>query len=1137
MIRNRLFFTLLAIIAGIPAVSQSAKKPSWPSSFCNGWARTLHGGGFSYHSPVPAATTSMLVRSEDSTQFVEWETQPVPGEAGPGEITFAWLFGIDANPAGHEFRLFLNGEYCLSFANPVVTDRNPWTIQGRHGISLAFRPTLIDKYDDPMGYAFLTVPHGLLHPGKPQIIRVSGETAGSRAWYMTFEAPVGESISFTQQPALLRGKGPEGELCVMAEVVHLGEPVTAILSSTHSGKMTVTLNPGYNAFRIQIPASRAGKEEVFNLLKEGKPPLDKRLKLTSVRPWKIFLVQHTHTDIGYTRPQTEILPEHLRYIDYALDYCDQTDSLPDDARFRWTCETSWALKEYLATRPASQVERLKQRAAEHRIELTALYLNSSDLSDEASVAASLAPVAAFRQAGFGVQAAMQDDINGVPWCLAEYLGEAGIRYLNMGQNAERARKPFNRPTTFIWESPSGKRITVNRPEHYMTGNMLGILTGTDALAQNLFPHLAGISSRDYPFDEYAIQFSGYLTDNSPPSTTACRIVKEWNETYLWPHLRLATVSEFFDTVMRKYGTELPVVRGAWSDWWIDGFGSAALATAYTRQAHADHLANNGLMSLGAILGVSPGPGISSLRSQITDDLLFYDEHTFGAAESITDPLCENSVVQLGEKLSYAWDAVKKCRILREEVMGRIQSGFYTNPGSATLTLVNTLPRERPGLVDVYMDRQVLPPDRKFRIIGADGGEMPVQALSGRSEGGYYTLFADRLPPFGFRSWRIEVSSDPVAPVKSPVFTGRLENQWYRLQIDPATGRILSLYDLEAGHELADGRAEFGFGEFIYETLGKDREQIGKGYLQNYRRQQWEQIAVTSTADGPVWSSVTLAGRMPGCSEGAITCEICLYKGVKQVEFRYAMKKLAVTDPEGVYVAFPFATNREAEVVYEVAGGAVEAGKEQIDGSATDWQGVQNFVMLKEDGFGVTFVSPEIPIVQLGGLNLGKFLPANRKPLPVIYSWVLNNYWTTNFLASQEGELRWSYTITSGAKVTRQSSADFALNRRIPVLSRVLPASPRAGENRQEVSLMEALPSNLLMVDALPLDDGTGIRLQIRETAGKDTRVDPAGWFRSADSKSYTKVERVNVLGEPLEPVVGEMTIKGLETVFLKVTAP
>ena len=108
------------------------------------------------------------------------------------------------------------------------------------------------------------------------------------------------------------------------------------------------------------------------------------------------LVQHTHTDIGYTRSQMEILAEHLRYIDYALDYCDATDHYPDAARFRWTCEVAWPVKEYLKNRPASQVERLKRRVKEGRIELGAMYLNFDELPDEQTLAASLVPLKLFR---------------------------------------------------------------------------------------------------------------------------------------------------------------------------------------------------------------------------------------------------------------------------------------------------------------------------------------------------------------------------------------------------------------------------------------------------------------------------------------------------------------------------------------------------------------------------------------------------------------------------------------------------------------------------------------------------------------------------------------------------------------------
>src|ERR1019366_6820849 len=90
---------------------------------------------------------------------------------------------------------------------------------------------------------------------------------------------------------------------------------------------------------VSVRVESAGESRDFGPFKVAPP-----------HKWTVYLTQHTHTDIGYTRPQTEILPEHLRYIDYALDYCDATDSLPEDARFRWTCETSWAVRQYLRGR-------------------------------------------------------------------------------------------------------------------------------------------------------------------------------------------------------------------------------------------------------------------------------------------------------------------------------------------------------------------------------------------------------------------------------------------------------------------------------------------------------------------------------------------------------------------------------------------------------------------------------------------------------------------------------------------------------------------------------------------------------------------------------------------------------------------
>ncbi len=1128
------FILLLSVAKNLYA----ADEKTWPSVCFKGWDRSVSGGGFVYHSPEPDVRTSLLVRSEDSLQYIEWETETAPLELSSDIFQFVWMFGIDANQNGHSYKLFLNGRYCLEFSNPPVSEKKTWTVNGTDGISLTFSATMLDKYNDLMGYAFLKVPSALIRKGERQNLRVSGESAGSRTWYMTFETGVAEKTILTQQDAVIRGAKNINYFTVIAAFVHLGDPVKTTIEQA-GGKITAfILQPGYNAVRLLFPITAADQKQNLKISIEGSPPLHKEIILHTVRPWKLYFVQHAHTDIGYTRPQTEILPEHLRYIDYALDYCDQTDSLPDAARFRWTCETSWALNEYLKTRPASQIERLKRRAAEGRIELTGLYLNSSDLADEITIAASLQPVNYFRSLGFKVKTAMQDDINGVPWCLVDYLSGAGIDYLNMGQNTDRALKPFDRPTTFWWESPSGKRIIVNRPEHYMWGNNLGIINSREALEKNLFIHLSEISGKGYPFNEYAIQFSGYLTDNSPPSTTACNIVKEWNETYVWPELRLATVSEFMDQIKEKHASELTVIRGAWPDWWIDGFGSAALTTAYTRMAHADFIANNGLMALAVIMGAELSPHIGSLHQQIFEDLAFYDEHTFGAAESITDPMCENSVVQLGEKLSYAWEAVKKNRILREEVMGCVQNYLPSYPKESSVAVINTLNWNRSGNVNLYIDQQLLPAGRQFRILDASNKEVKAQSWNERPEGSYWTLFAEKVPPMGFSSYRILVSEEPLKRPVLPKFTGSLENPWYLLKIDTLTAKIISLYDKDLHRELVDKAAKYGFGEFIYETLGKNREQISKGHLDEYKRETWENIKIQSVERGPVWISLKLTGQLPGCaSSDGIHCEIRLYSAEKKIEFLYSMKKTAVTDPEGVYIAFPFGMKKENKMFFEVAGAAVEAGKDQINGSASDWQGIQNFVTLTDDSCSVVFVSPEIPLVQLGDLNLGRFSAVVQKPAPVIYSWVLNNYWTTNFLASQEGELKWTYQITSGPHSANDVAARFAWAARLPMLARVSPSGNK-NNNANEEAFMGNIPQNILLLNALPSTGQKGVVYQLRETAGHEASFNPLSLLKfhaanEAQKKKNIRVSRVNVLGEEISPLKGELTMAAFETIFIK----
>ena len=80
------------------------------------------------------------------------------------------------------------------------------------------------------------------------------------------------------------------------------------------------------------------------------------------------------------------------------------------------------------------------------------------------------------------------------------------------------------------------------------------------------------------------------------------MVKEWNAKYEWPKLRTAVASEFIKTVEKDYPDKIQTIRGAWPDWWTDGFASGAREAAVSRLTHSDVIANQGGLAIAAMLG-------------------------------------------------------------------------------------------------------------------------------------------------------------------------------------------------------------------------------------------------------------------------------------------------------------------------------------------------------------------------------------------------------------------------------------------------------------------------------------------------------------------------------------------------------
>ncbi|HPI72247.1 MAG TPA: glycoside hydrolase family 38 C-terminal domain-containing protein [bacterium] len=936
------------------------------------------------------------------------------------------------------------------------------------------------------------------------------------------------SVRWQQSPFVLRTAQGEAQL-LQAEILSNGlEEVAFRISAPAWPEDKIfrigRVAAGNRMLDFQLPVVATDTPIKINLESKTRRQTWSDIVFKKPRRRTVYLVQHTHTDIGYTRPQSEMLAEHLRYIDYALDCCDATDDFPDDAKFRWTCEVAWPVQEFLKRRPPAQGARFLQRVQEGRIEVAGMFLNMAETATENSMAASLQPLLEFKQKyGIPVRTAMQNDVNGAAWCLVDYFSGMGVKYLTMGINKTRSLLPFDLPTPFWWESPSGKRMLAYRAEHYHMGNVWRMHEGRlGPLRDGILGYLAQLDQNGYRFDHAYAQFSGYHTDNAPPAVITSRLIRRWNELYASPKLRLATAHEFFQWIEQEKGAELPVFRVAWPDWWTDGFGSAARETAAARTTHVSLQTSETTLALAAWLGTPVTAQARARWQYAQEQLLFYDEHTFGAAESVGDPQAENTRVQWNQKSAYVWDAAKLAGLLRDEASASLRENLPAAE-EPTIAVWNTLNWERSGLIELFIDHEIIPQNSARRIIDAvTGREIPTQRLSTRTEGSFWLLWVDRVPALGYKILRIGETPKTVPP--RMIDAHQLENGFYRIEIDPATGDVLRLFDKELHVELVDPNAQWKIGQLLHEQLNDDQRQLKTGA---FTRTPVKNVRRLERISGPIWQSLRFAGDLAGCN--GVQWEYRLFETTKRIDLHFTLRKQPVPDPEAIYVAFPFQLDGGI-FTYEAQGGFVTPGENQVPRSASDWQTVQNFISLRNNAAQVVLGSNEIPLVQFGGLNLGKWQENAQISQPHVYSWVMNNYWFTNFCATQEGELRWSYYLTSTGETEKTAAVQFGWGSRIALQARVIPAGRPKAERRPAASWLNWPAANLILVAARPAPDGKGIVCHLREVAGITAKIELT---ELSSLKKIQQMDEVNVLGEVLQNDVQSVRFAPFEVKFIR----
>ena len=530
----------------------------------------------------------------------------------------------------------------------------------------------------------------------------------------------------------------------------------------------------------------------------------------------------------------------------------------------------------------------------------------------------------------------------------------------------------------------------------------------------------------------------------------------------------------------------------------------------------------GLLAMAMLGGVEAPPEAVREVDEIYELLLFYQEHTLGAAESVRSPHSENSKVQWRQKAAYIWEAVKRTSLLQEQALGLLASTDTKQAGRIVVTVYNPLGWPRTGLAAVFIGCQAIARGKAFVATDEQGEPVKIQHLEDHADGSFWSFFVRDIPAMGAKKYFLE-EKEQSSFLRTTSETMLLENRFYRLRIDEKCGGISSLVDRESGEELTDGDSPWRLGQILYEELS-DREQLEAFTIHSVKRSSLFDVEIAPVRSGEIWQSLSIRGRLKGAQdEAGVACEIRLFNEIKRLELHYRLIKEPVLSPEALYVAFPFALS-EGELCFEAQGGVIVPGRDQLPGTASDWNTVQNFVAVRNKRRQIVLCSPQTPLMQLGGLNIGRFDYHAAPKTTHIYSWVLNNYWTTNFKASQEGELRWSYIITTGPP-DDSFAMRFGMGSRTPMPVRVAVRE----DTLLTPSLFHPQADNVLLINARPALRGRAIVMHLREVDGKKagldvSRLTPARVMRAA---------KTDVLEQELLPLSNILELRPYESCFVK----
>lgn len=705
---------------------------------------------------------------------------------------------------------------------------------------------------------------------------------------------------------------------------------------------------------------------------------------------EIIVICKTHFDIGFTHRVKDIVSYYQTdMIDHAFKAMDASGDLPKEQQFAWTLP-GWVLSKTMDDFPGQDPGRrlkLEEKFRTGQIISHALpFTITSDICGLEEMVRGLGFSSALNRK-YDLPLSRSGKLTDEPShtaALATVLANADVKFLHIGCNWPSGF--VKTPGLFWWEGPDGSRILTLYSPIYGTSYGLYPKEWTSPddpmIGENLIP------AKEWPYKVWpAILVTG---DNSGPPTgeQIKKLFEEVKTKMPGVRVHMGTMDDFYETIMTE-NPDLPVVSTAMPDTWIHGImcdpGGVSLSREVHSQIMAGEMLNTQLRSWGVRI-----PVVSKDIATAYEKIALYGEHTWGGSKQINSygDAFRNLPTDEYKDLEASWedktDYIRDASDVTQAITASNMTCLAKNVKhvSPSFIVYNPLPWTRSGLVKVN--------DRMVSV--------------------------DKIPSGGYRTF----------PIKEQKMTTRerqgtsIENDFFKITLDPAKGSIVSLIDKRTGREWVDKNAGQGLGQYLNERFTFEQTLDYTMTYQQGRAKDWphpgmHKPGMISEKEIPYRAASPKNGILKIHEQGSLqTAELAmpadpsnhlpatllrvsLYKGQPYMDMEITLQEKEKDNwPEADWLCLPFKIEHPEFNVYRQLGVMNPATDIQAGANRHLYAAEHGVTITGEDGAGIAICPIDHPLVSLGSPGCWKYSDDYVPDKSVVYLNLYNNQWNTNF---------------------------------------------------------------------------------------------------------------------------------------------